>query len=572
MYRKLIFLFVFSVFVTIKGFSQDFKKNFRKAKELFKEGNYSSAMDAFNSLSVYDKDNPYPEYALFYSGLSAQRMGFSTLAKTQFLQLKKTYPEWKQLNEANYWLAKLYFDQRDYFQALQVLTSIQDNLFRSSIDSLKQSYLYKIEDVETLKMIVEENPDDTLAIRAMVRAIGMQGFPNPDLILFDSILVKYNWPREGFIMAQSQRSVFKDRYRVALLFPFRVSTLEPSPEKKRNQPILDLYQGMKLAVDSLEKAGIHIDLLAYDTDKDAETTAAVLAEGELKSVDLIVGPLFSEEAKLVQQFSQDNKINLIVNPVSNNSDFLADNPFALLYQPSHETIGRKSAEMLAQRAVNKNCIVYYSDSPKDSIMAFNFIKRALELGLKVVYAEEVRNETSATILEKLATPTKYDEWKNPLEFTLKKDSIGSIFVAADSPLIYSKVINSVETRRDSVIVIGEESWLDDNTIDYGKLELTHVVFAAPNYCATDNSSYHRFRKKYLDHHGVLPSNYAGKGYEMLIVLGYAIHQYGSYFQDGLLLNGAVKGILAPGFWLQSSRDNGLIPFVSFEHGTLKEIK
>jgi hypothetical protein len=567
-----IFLFSLLLICSNHLFSQDFKKKFRKAKELFKDEKYSESMDAFGPLSVYDKDNPYTEYALFYSALSAQRLGFATVAKSQFGLLRKLYPQWPQINEVNYWLAKLYFDQAEYFQALSVAHAIQDSSFRPSLDSLKRYHLSTIDDVETLKMVLEENPGDSEAARALAKAIGKQGFTHPDLPLLDSILIKYNWPREEFITTPLTRTIFKERYRVALLLPFRLSTLEPSPERKKNQPVLDLYQGIRLAADSLDRAGIHLDLLSYDTEKSVEATKGILAKEELKSADLIIGPFFADEAKAVQEFSQTNQINLIANPVSNNSDFLGDNPFALLYQPSHETIGKKSAEMVAAKVPNKNCLVYFSDSPKDSVVAFSFIKRALELGIKVVYAEEVRKETSAGILETLATPTEYDEWKNPLQFTLKKDSIGSIFVASDNPLIYTKVINSVETRGDSVLVVGEESWLEDSSIDYGKFERTRVAFAAPNHCPVDRASYLNFRKIYLKRHGVLPPENALKGYELLMTLGRAMVKYGVYFQDGLLLDGPMPGVLTAGFWLQPTRDNGSVPFVSFAKGELKEVR
>jgi Periplasmic binding protein len=570
--RSKVFLFFIILFTFSNLHSQDFKKGYRKARELFKEGKYSEAMDAFNPLTVYDKNNPYTEYALFYHALSAQRIGFTSVAKNQFHQLKKLYPQWSQIDEVNYWLATIYFQQGDYFQAMKVLNAIQDNSFHRSQDSLKQSYLTKIDDVEILKMLAEDNRGDMQVASALATAIGRRGFPNDDLTLLDSIAQQYNWKREDFIQLQPSRVVLKDRYRVSVLFPFRVSALEPTPERKKNQPILELYQGMKLAVDTLAKRGINIDLVAYDTDRNLETTTAVLNKPELKSSDLIIGPLFADEAKSVQQFSKENRINLIINPVSSNSDFLGDNPNALLYQPSHETLGKKSAEWMATRLKKKNCMVYFSDSPKDSVMAFNFIKRALELGIKVVYAEEVRKETSTGILETLTKATEYDDFKNPIEFKLKKDSIGGIFVASDSPLIYTKVINSVETRGDSIMVIGQEAWLEDNSLDYTKLERTQVVLTSPNFTSFSSPAYVQFRKAFLVKHGLLPSVNSGKGFEVIYTLGMAMKQYGRYFQDGLLTHGTTfSGNLTDGIWMQPSQDNGQISFVSFRDGILQKL-
>lgn len=571
---SLIFLFLI-LFTSFNSQSQDFKKQFKKAKEQFNEGSYAAAMDSFNPLTVYDKENPYVEYASFYYALSAQRLGFSTIARTQFAQLKRSNPNWPQIQEVNFWLAKLYMECGDYFVAMQVAKEISDSVLIQKLDTIKRINFSKIDDLETVKMLNEENSNDREIERALAKLIARYDLQGLDSGLFNDLMIKNNWELREFVTfseSTSVLSVLKDRYRVAVLFPFKVSTLEPSPERKKNQPILDLYQGMKLAVDSLSKFDVQIDLLAYDTEHDPEVTRQLLMKEELKSVDLLIGPLFADDAKLVQLFAKQNQINLIVNPVSNNSDFLKDNPYSFLYQPSDETIGLRAAELVNNKISNKNTLVYYSDSPKDSVMAFNFMKRAFELGLKVVYAEEVRAETSAKILDRLAKPTKYDEWKKPLEFTMKLDSIGSIFVASENPVIYTKVINSVESRGDSIVIIGQESWLEDNSIEYAKFENTKVAFASPNYNPLSKSGPSVFRTEYIKKHSVLPSDNAKMGYELMMNLGRAMGKYGNYYQDQLMKAGVMEGVLTPGYLLQPLRDNGLVPFVSFVSGELVEIK
>jgi len=566
MKRLLIVIFCF---VSV-GFlsAQDFKRQYNKARELFKEGDFSEAMDVFNPLIVYDQNNPYSEYASYYYALAAQRLGFATLAKSQLSHIRKTYPTWNQLAGVNVWLAKLFFDQGEYFQAMRLLKEVDSSQLTSVIDSLKMFYLAKLDDVETLKMLREENPRDMQVDRALVKAIAKQGFTIFDADLFDSLIQINNWSKGDFWKDATAPIQLKDRYRIVVLFPFVASTLEPTPERKRNQPILDLYQGMRFAVDSLERVGIHIDLLAYDTERDPVVTKKVLQREELKTADLIIGPLFAEEAKEVQLFSKSNEINLLVNPVSSNSDFLSDNPFSILYQPSHETIGKRAAEIVAANVRNKYSLVYFGSTRKDSLSAFNYMKRARELGIKIVYAEEVRRETSNGILEKLAKATKYDEWKNPLEFTMKRDSIGSIFVASDDPIIYTKVINSVETRSDSTLIIGQEEWLDDASIDYGKFEKTRVIFAAPNYNPMEKRRVDSFRNAFVKRHGMVPSNNAKSGYDVLFTMGQILHKYGVYFQNGLAMGPVFEGALTTGFKLETSRDNGIVPFVVFRDGLL----
>jgi hypothetical protein len=426
-----------------------------------------------------------------------------------------------------------------------------------------------MDDVETLKMLLEENPHDEIISFALAKAIGKQVVMS-DSSLLDSLATEFKWNKDDFISAAVLRPVFKDRYRIALMLPFRTSTLDAGPGKKKSQSVLDIYQGMKLATDSLLKEGIILDLLAYDTDHDPELIKKLLKEPELKGADLIVGPLFLEDIKPVQEFSELNKINLFGHPFSDNGDFLGENPFAFLYQPSYATLGEKSAELLATKSKNKNCFVYYGENPKDSIMAFSFIQTGLKLGLKIAYAEEVRSETSNNIMEKLAKPTEFDEWKNPTQFELKLDSIGSVFVASDDPLIYTKVINSVETRGDSVTVVGQENWLEDNSVELSKFERIKVALASPNFASISSRPYIQFRKKYLQTHGILPSNFAQKGYEFLMVLGHALKTYGVYFQEGLMKE-RVAGALTSGYQMLPTHDNGLVPFISFKHGRLEPI-
>src|SRR5690606_8508270 len=156
----------------------------------------------------------------------------------------------------------------------------------------------------------------------------------------------------------------------------------------------------------------------------------------------------------------------VVNPFSNNTDLIGANPYAFLFQPSSETIGRRAAEYIAAHARKKQCMVFYGE--RDSVQAASFIQKASELGIQVVADTMIQKEAAGEIMTILATATEYDEFKFPSEFTLKKDSIGSIYVASDDPLIYTKVISSVETRGDSILVVGSENWIEDTAVAFEK--------------------------------------------------------------------------------------------------------
>jgi hypothetical protein len=562
------FSFIFFLSAELKG--QDFKHQYRDAKDLFKKEDYIRAMDAFKPLIVYDKNNPYSEYASFYYGYCAYKVGFASVAKDIFLQTRKLHPDWDQIDELNYLLAKIFFDQRDYFQALWILKDIKSLSVAGDIPLMKRHYFYQISDPETLALILEEYPDEPDAARALAHAIVRQPLPEQNITLFDSLVTRFGFDRADFVNDEVLVSKKKERYRVGLLLPFLSGTLEPTPIKKRNQFVLDLYNGIRMAADTLEAQGVHLDLYAYDTDLTDEVTREVLGEEELKDMDLLVGPLFQDQAKAVLEFSEKNKIT-VINPVSNNSEFLGKNPFALLFQPSNETLGARSAELAFLHARKKNCIVYFGESPKDSVRAFNFMLKARDLGIRIVKAEEIHREISSDIFETLATATEYDEFKIPTQFKLKRDSIGCIYVASDDQLIYSKVTGGVETRGDSILVIGNENWIatENSSVEYGIYERIPAVLESPNFIPVDDPHYQDFRKKYVQRHGLLPSDYAWIGYRFMDAMGKALQKYGIYFQTALARDLDVSEASCD---YSKGRDNGRIPYVYFKSGVLVSVK
>jgi len=569
--------------VVVSGQSQDFKKQYKNAKEFFLEGKYNLAMESFKLVMVYDKNNPYTEYASFYYAMSALRQNYSAVARDMLLQIKRLYPGWDQLNEVNYWLAKIYFDKGEYFQAMNVLKEIklEDYIEQLEISKVKRFYLMRVTDPEVLRMMWEEYPDDADVGKCLARAIVLQPYGSQDHGLLDSVITRFSLPRDKYTSVMGPAPVFKDTYTVSVLFPFLASTLEPSPTKKQNQLILDLYEGMRMASDSLFRQGINIRLLAYDTDRNPsdpdqskEVINKLLETEELKNSDLIVGPIFREELKPVQEFSAKLWINMI-NPVSNNSEYVGQNPYAMLFQPSLETLGSRSAEVLASRVTNKRCMILYGYTPKDSVMAANFHRRAQEVGLEVVWSEQFRRETADRIIAILAKPTEFDEFKNPIQFTMKLDSIGSVFVASDDPLIYTKVISSVEARGDGVQIVGSESWLDNPSVDLAKYERLQVMFAAPNYTSYTDQPFLNFRKAYIRSHGSFPPeylNYTKIGFEFMMITGRALKEHGVYFQEGLKKSGPVPGALTRAFQFSASHDNIAFPFICFRQGDLVPIE
>jgi tetratricopeptide (TPR) repeat protein len=551
----------------------NYQQQYTSAKALFGEGKYNLAMESFKSLIAYDKNNPFSEYASFYYGVSAYQQGYKSVARDMFNQIKQLYPTWNQLDEVNFWLARIHFDNQQYFQAIQVLASIKDPKVQKEITLLKRNGLSGMTDVDALTRMHNEYPKDPVIGEKLATELAKEVNNRESRELLEELITQFNLTRSHFI-EEAPKTVYKNIYSVSVLFPFLVKSLDPSPGRKRNQFVLDLYEGMKLAVDTLAKQGIAISLRAYDTERSPSKIKSLLEKPELKTSDLIVGPLYQEENKLIQEFSRLHKINLF-NPVSNNLELVQDNPFGFLFQPSLETLGEESARFLDHYQTNKKCLVLMGDTRRDSTLAMSFIKEAASTSLKIMQIEKYSKESSGRIIQLLATPTEFDEFKYPKQFTLPKDSLGCIFVASDDPLLYTKVINSVTTRGDKVTIVGSENWLEQ-TADYEKFQSLGVILFASNYTSNHNPAYKAFQNKFVKTHGRVSStapysNYAKLGYDFMLFAGTMLKKHGVYFQDGLS-KGKVPGFLTEGYDFQFSRDNLHVPFIKFVEGDLVLLK
>lgn len=547
----------------------NYQQQYVNAKNLFHEGKYNLAMESFKSLIAYDKNNPFSEYASFYYGLSAYHQGYKSVAKDMFSQIRQLYPTWDQLDEVNLWVAKIHFDNKEYFQAINQLAAIRSSKLQKEIATIKKNEVAEITDLSTLTRLHQEYPRDPIIGERLAVELSKNIDSREDKELFDKLISTFRLKRAD-LLEDDHPTIYKEKYTVSVMFPFLVNTLDPSPGRKRNQVVLDLYEGMKLAIDSLAKQGIQISLRAYDTERSPEKIRRILEYDELKSSDLIVGPLFQEENRLIQNFSKLYKINLF-NPVSNNFDLVRDNPYGFLFQPAWETMGKFSAEFLSTYLTNKKCLVFLGDTKRDSVMSMSFVNAALTSGLKITGIERFTRDNTAKILQILATPTEFDEFKYPKQFTLPKDSLGCIFVTSEDPLIFSKVISSVTTRGDKITILGSESWLD-NTTDYEKLQSLGVIMLASNYSSPNNPTYRAFQNKFARVHGRVSgsgiySNYAKIGYDFMLFAGYLLKKHGVYFQDAFK-DGPMKGFVTQGYDFQYSRENHAIPLVQFRDGEL----
>ncbi len=571
--KKVSYLIVV-VFIFISGVLQaqiNYQQQYLNAKDLYKQGQYALAMEAFKPLIKRDPQNPFAAYASYYLGVSTYKAGYTDLAQDVFVQTRERFPNWSRIDEVNYWLAITYFDNDDDILAMNVISGIKNPQIKQDSEGLIYNYLMPDATPSDMKAIYDRYKLPVIgkiyAAKLSTAALDQDGRET-----LENLVNTYNLDPDKYL-ASVHTSELKDSYKVAVMMPFLVKSLKPNDKKRVNEFVIDLYKGLRMGFDSLRKTGVNIEVFAYDTQRDTTATRAILQQDELKGMDLIIGPLFPGPTKMVNEFSHQYGINMF-NPLTSAPDFINDNPFYFMYNPSVLTIGEVMANYTFEKYGDKPGIVMYGETSNDRLLAQAYADHYNELGGKLSIVVGIDKDRTREILEILLSSESIKEAASEEgreNMAIQSDSIGHIFVASSNSLIFSKVISAVETRGDSIKIIGSADWMEQPVVNYEVYERLGVTMYAPGFVNKQQPGYADFRKKYIRKHREVPSDYSEKGFEIAMFLGQSLKNYGNFPQVGWMEAGKMKGAITNGFEYRNAQDNQLVPILEIGGNKMKTV-
>jgi ABC-type branched-subunit amino acid transport system substrate-binding protein len=141
-------------------------------------------------------------------------------------------------------------------------------------------------------------------------------------------------------------------------------------------PGLEFYEGVQLALDSLQTQGINLNVQVFDNKARNMDVATLIRNRQLDNTDLIIGAVGTPEFKPLSDFARQKEINLVSATFPNDGG-VTDNPFLLI---SNSTL-RSHVEAMhdyAQRGfANKNILILRRGTNFEASIAGN-IKSAQE--------------------------------------------------------------------------------------------------------------------------------------------------------------------------------------------------
>ncbi len=326
----------------------------------------------------------------------------------------------------------------------------------------------------------------------------------------------------------------RDSIKVALLLPFfskeflevqklekdtslitNIAHYEASKKKVSiGSSFVEFYEGVLLAVDSLKNSVKSIKIIVRDTERDTNTVKRIIRELEHFKPDIIIGPVFPENLKLVSDFARQNQI-IIVSPLSSRTDLVDNNPFIIQAIPSRQTELDVWADYISQY-YDKNIILVHNSDKEDSKEIDYFREKLFscfysDSTYKYIIYKEVRFNDTLT--------------ENIL-YALDEEKDNMVFISSTNEAYVMEAVNKLRRYQKDyrIRVFGNPVWQTWSNIDIEYLHDLQLNIYIPFYINYNDNHTRNFISKCRRIYNYEPYTVMAKGYNYCF-LGYDIALY-----------------------------------------------
>ena len=167
-----------------------------------------------------------------------------------------------------------------------------------------------------------------------------------------------------------------EQIKAAIILPFLLEDSISSDQMK----MVEFYEGVLLALDSLKKQGVSVDLHMYDSGNKGASIKPLLARPEMRDMNLIIGPVYDAHIAEAAAFADTTGIRLVV-PFARQVDAVFTNPYIYQVNTPQSYFYSEVYDHFFMQFPHPNIVFFESPEEKDDDLISGF-KR--ELGYRDV--------------------------------------------------------------------------------------------------------------------------------------------------------------------------------------------
>ena len=343
----------------------------------------------------------------------------------------------------------------------------------------------------------------------------------------------------------------KKTYRIGVVLPLytekndsmavQVELEEDEQVYRMSAVALDFLNGFKFAMDSLRKQGLNAEVFIYDSEKDTNVVKRLVYMRDAGTLDVIIGPLFTECVNTLAREINSAKIQTpIISPFSTQPQLVYRHSNVFQVVPSDVQLSLELTQFLINRYADFDIDVVFSKSDAEFVQPV-LDKLYYYLDSAQIHVNQVASATIASV-------SRYDKSTRTIIFTPSRDRV----------FLTDFVTKLNALRNENIELFGLPN-LRDIDVDYSyfnNLKATTPKATFINYSDSSNipmlDAYHRqyrqdmnrysltgfdvgyFFAGLLFKYGEIKASAANIRYEGAFILhDYTLNQSGSYVNKGV---------------------------------------
>lgn len=219
------------------------------------------------------------------------------------------------------------------------------------------------------ELLIKANPELSKGMKkGMLLCIPSELFEEVQKVI-ENPYIKDNPPSDSEVFTEKtieetmnkQTSTMK----AAIILPFS------GEGSKRGESLrmIEFYEGFLLAVDSLKRSGISMDLYVYDSGETANDVRKIINKQEMNNVDIIFGPMHQAQIEPLAKFAQEQNSRLVI-PFSAKSETVFNNPSVYQINTPQSYLYSEVYQNFSRKFANPNVVFINTSQPDNSKKEF----------------------------------------------------------------------------------------------------------------------------------------------------------------------------------------------------------
>jgi len=290
-----------------------------------------------------------------------------------------------------------------------------------------------------------------------------------------------------------------------------------------SENFIHFYEGALLAIDTLIKRGVKVNLRVFDTEQRESRVRQLIVADKLRNADLIIGPVYPNEQKDVAEYALKNRIP-IISPLSASDDITKVNPWYFQINTPRETINELTANYVAETYPTANYIVLRTGNQgtaQDNEMVRLIREKVTQRGSSTIHSCDFQ-KTGLAGLRQLVVPDR----KNVVILTSSNEAEVSVGLSN---------LHTLASGHD-ITVIGTNRFIQFESINNEYFHDGQLEFLAPYWPDYSKEVTKSFVRNFRNHFKTEPNQFSMQGYDVTFFFITAINEFGPDFRNCLQYN------------------------------------